>query len=78
MTKKDKLTKLDGLVLDKMITIMEKEGDTDLGLLTDLTPAVNYLRNNQEISEKSKGTVEEATKKRLKAASDRRKKNESK
>jgi len=77
-SKKDKLTELDELVLDRMITIMGKEGDAQLAVLSDLTPAVNYLRNNQEISEKTKSTVEEATKKRLKEAAARRKKNESK
>ncbi len=77
MTKKDKLTKLDGLILDKMLDVMEDEDEDTLRVLSDLTPAINYLRNNQEMSEKTKSTVEEATKKRLKAASDRRKKNES-
>jgi len=77
-SKKDKLTELDELVLDKMIDIMGTKDEAKLAVLSDLTPAVNYLRNNQEISEKTKSTVEEATKKRLKEAAARRKKNEPK
>ena len=70
MTKKEKLIKLDGLVLDKMIDILDDDGD--LGDMSSLTPTINYLRNNAVVADKEKGTIEKDTKKRLAEAKKRR------
>ena len=72
MTKKEKLETLDGLVLDKMLEIMESEDDRNLQKLSDLTVPMNYLRNNQVVAEKARSSVEEDTKKRLAEAKKRR------
>ena len=74
MGKKEELVKLDDLVRKSMLEALET-GDTDV--LTELTPAINYLRNNQVVSDKPKSTVEEDTKKRLAQAAKRRAKKES-
>jgi len=74
MTKKEKLAKLDELVLDRQIELMVK-GET--AELSDLTPSINYLRNNAVVADKEKSTIEKDTKKRLAEAKARRKKNES-
>jgi len=71
-TKKEKLETLDTLLLDKMIDILEDDKLEELDMLSSLSVPMNYLRNNQVLSEKPKSTVEEDTKKRLKAAKDRR------
>ena len=70
MTKTEKLLKLDELVLDRQLELL-KSGDTEL--LSDLTPSINYLRNNAVLSEKPKSTVEKDTAKRLREAKERRK-----
>ena len=75
MAKKEELIQLDDLVRSKMIEIMEG-GDTEE--LSDLTPIINYLRNNQVVSDKPKSTIEEDTKKRLEQARKRRAKGDSK
>ena len=75
-TKKEKLETLDTLLLDKMIDILEDDKLEELDMLSSLSVPMNYLRNNQVLSEKPKSTVEEDTKKRLKAAKDRRAKGE--
>jgi len=75
MAKKEELIQLDDLVRNKMIEIMEG-GDTEE--LSDLTPIINYLRNNQVVSDKPKSTIEEDTKKRLEQARKRRAKGDSK
>jgi len=76
-SKTEKLNKLDGLVLDKMIEIMsDKEGDMrDLG---DMNVIVQYLAKNSVVAEKEKSTVEEDVKKRVKAAEKRREEKDSK
>ncbi len=74
MTKQDKLLELDSLVLDRQLALL-RSGDTEL--LSDLTPTINYLRNNSVLSEKPKSTIEEDTAKRVKEAQARRKKGES-
>jgi len=74
MAKQDELIILDDLVRQRMIDLM-KEEDTEC--LSELTPVINYLRNNQVVSDKPKSTVEEDTKKRLAAAAKRRAKKES-
>jgi len=73
-TKKEKLEELDGLILDQQLEWMN-EGKTEF--LSDLTPTINYLRNNAVVAEKEKSTLEKDTKKRLAEAQKRRKKNES-
>jgi len=75
MTKKEKLKKLDEQTLDLQLEATAEGGD--LGILTMLTPTINYLRNNSVIEEKEKSTLEKDTKKRLKEAKERREKNES-
>ena len=71
--KKEKLAKLDELVLDKMTTILEN-GDTEQ--LGDLSTVVNYLKANQQVEEKTsksqndkqKELIEKYNKKRLESA----------
>jgi len=75
MTKKEKLKKLDEQTLDLQLEATADGGD--LGILTMLTPTINYLRNNSVIEEKEKSTLEKDTQKRLKEAKERREKNES-
>ncbi len=74
MAKKEELIQLDDLVRSKMIEIMEG-GDTEE--LSDLTPIINYLRNNAMVADKEKSTADDAIKKRVIAAEKRRKKGES-
>ena len=76
-TKKEKLEKLDGLLLDRMIDIMEDLDDEKVEELSSLSVPMNYLRNNQVVSDKPRSTVEDDTKKRLEAAAKRRAKKES-
>lgn len=78
MTKKDKLEKLDRLLLDKMISLVEAGTPEKLDELSLLSTPMNYLRNNQVVAEKPKSTVEEDVKKRLQAAKNRRAKKEDK
>ena len=79
MNKKEKLVKLDTLVLDKMIDILDKEGEENYtDELKDLTPVINYLRNNAVVAEKERSTNESDIKARLEEAKERRKTNESK
>ncbi len=47
LTKRDKLERLDDLVLDAMIKAIE-DGDTDV--LRDLNVSVTFLKNNQVIT----------------------------
>ena len=75
--KKEKLEQLDELVLDKMINILDSHKKDTLDQLSALTPAINYLRNNQMVAEKPKNTIEEDIQKRLKEAAKRRAKKES-
>jgi len=75
MTKKEKLKQLDEQTLDLQLEATAEGGD--LGILTMLTPTINYLRNNSVIEEKEKSTLEKDTQKRLKEAQERRDKNES-
>lgn len=46
MTKQEKLNHLDGLVLDRMIALVEAE---ETHLLPELVPAVNYLKANNKV-----------------------------
>jgi len=71
MTKKEKLERLDELVLDRMVKLVEN-GDTNE--LAELSVAVNYLKSNAVVEEKSRSSVEEDTKARLAEADERRKK----
>ena len=73
-SKKEKLEELDGLILDQQLEWMR---DKKTEFLSDLTPTINYLRNNAVVAEKEKSTLEKDTKKRLAEAKKRRKDNES-
>ena len=74
MNKQEELIVLDDLVRSRMIELMN---DEDTESLSELTPVINYLRNNQVVSDKPRSTVEENTKKRLAQAAKRRAKKES-
>jgi hypothetical protein len=76
MTKKEKLKKLDDLVLNKMISILE--GDGDVSELRDLSTPANYLKANAVVEEKERDDVTDTIKKRLEEAKKRRAKKESK
>ena len=78
MTKKQKLDKLDGLLLDKLIDIMDSDTEDGLESLSNLSVPMNYLKNNAVVSEKGKSTIEEDTKKRLAEAKKRRASKDSK
>ena len=73
MTKKEKeerLATLDENVLGLLIKNTSEDGDTTL--LTELSVAVNYLKSNAVVSEKTKASVEDDTAKRLERAKKRR------
>jgi len=76
-TKKEKLENLDELLLTLMINIMEDVDEEKVEELSSLSVPMNYLRNNQVVSDKPRSTVEDDTKKRLEAAAKRRAKKES-
>lgn len=61
MTKKEKLEKLDELVLDNMISFMR---DKDFENIKNLTNAVSYLKINQVVESKNKDL--DPTKERIK------------
>ena len=71
--KRAKLEKLDGLVLDKMLKCVEDDKLEDLPLFST---ALQYLKANEQVSEKEKQTagtrhkemVEEAKRKRANAS----------
>lgn len=71
MNKSEKLEKLDGLVLDKMIAYIQ-EGKIDL--LSELTTAVQYLKANQVVEPPKKHDADpvEVRKKKLEEAKKRR------
>ncbi len=77
MNKKQKLNKLDELLLDKLISIMESDNDEELEGLSNLTVPMNFLKNNMVVAEKEKSTADDNIKKRLKEAEVRRAKNKS-
>lgn len=72
LNKRESLKKLDELVCENLIEMMEKK---DYDLIPSLSVAVNYLKINEQVSEKEKVTassmhkqmVEEARKKRANA-----------
>lgn len=70
-SKSEKLEKLDGLVLDKMIAYIQ-EGKIDL--LSELTTAVQYLKANQVVEPPKKYDTDpvEARKTKLEEAKKRR------
>ncbi len=70
--KKEKLEQLDELVLDKMINILNSHKKDTLDQLSALTPAINYLRNNQMVAEKERSSLDDDIKKRLREAEKRR------
>jgi hypothetical protein len=69
MGKKEDLIRLDRLVREKMISILDGEAEENL---SDLTVVVQYLSKNNMIAEKPTSSVEEDTAKRLEAARRRR------
>ena len=72
MNKQEKLDKLDGLVLDRMLDILGEE-DGELRDLGDLNTAIQYLAKNNVIEgKKQEDSVEDKVKKQLKAAEKRR------
>ncbi len=76
MNKKEKLIRLDELILDTMVSVLESKDEDKLAMLSDLTPAINYLRNNSVVADKEKSTVEKDTIKRLAEAKARRDNND--
>ena len=68
--KEERLATLDENVLGLLIKNTSIEGDTSL--LTELSVAVNYLKSNAVVSEKTKASVEDDTAKRLERAKKRR------
>ena len=74
MTKKEKLKKLDENVLDLLIKHTGEDGD--LGAISELSVAVNYLKANAVVSDKEKSTTEEDIQKRVREANKRRKQKE--
>lgn len=76
--KDEKLEKLDDLVLDAMIDIMEKgKGKPDMySYLSDLATPSNYLAKNNKTAEKKKASVEDEVKRRAEEAEKRRKNRE--
>ena len=69
MTRKDKLEKLQGLVIDKYIEALE-DGDIHF---RDMSPIVSLLNQNSIVEEKGRSTIEEDIQKRIKEAEKRRK-----
>lgn len=71
MNKSEKLDKLDGLVLDQMITFMETK---NYEAIKELTTAVQYLKANQVVEPPKKHDADpiEERKKKLEEAKKRR------
>lgn len=73
MTKREKLEKLDGLTIDKMLECVEND---KLELLPLFSTVLTYLKANEQVSEKEKQTagsrhkqmIEEAKKERVNAS----------
>jgi hypothetical protein len=70
MDKKTKLKKLDTLVLDTMIDILERKEDLDA--LRDLAAPINYLKSNAVVEEKQRDDITEEIRKRVEEAKKRR------
>ena len=70
-SKQERLEKLDGLVLDRMIDYIEKG---KIELLSELTTAVQYLKANQVVETKKPNGSDpvEARKQKLKEVKERR------
>ena len=68
--KEERLKELDENVLELLIKNTGENGDSSL--LAELSVAVNYLKSNSVIAEKSKSNVEDETKERLRLAKLRR------
>jgi len=77
MTKKEKLKKLDELVLDKMMSILSSP-DSDTSELKDLATVTNYLKANSVVEEKERDDVTDEIKRKLEEAKKRREKGVSK
>lgn len=70
LTKKEKLEKLDGLLIDGMIEAME-EGTYEV--LSDFASVSNYLAKNNKVQDKESSSLEEDNQKKVKEAEKRRK-----
>jgi len=70
MNKQEKLKKLDDLLLNKMIKIMEEDTTEELA---DLATLSNYLAKNNMVQDKEKSSLEETIKAKVKEAEERRK-----
>ena len=78
MSKDQKLEKLDDLLLDEMISIMEKgkKNPDEYDKLSSLATVSNYLAKNNRVADKKKSTVEEDINKRKEEARKRREERE--
>lgn len=74
MNKMEKLKKLDDMLLDEMLSIMEEGATERLG---DLATLSNYLAKNNQIAEKQKSSLEDEIKDKVSKAQKRRDKIES-
>ncbi len=70
MTKRDKVKHLDEIVLDAMIAAVEQDEPDKLPLYNT---AIQYIKANEGTLEREKDTEEDANKKRVKEANERRK-----
>ena len=75
MTKKQRVDRIEILTEEKILYFLEND---ETERLVELTPAINHLAKNNRVLEKERTTIEEGNKARLKRASERRAKNESK
>lgn len=73
-----KLEKLDELLLDRMIDIMNDNDIERIDELASLSTPMHYLRNNSLVSDKKADSIEEKSKKRLEEARIRREEGKSK
>jgi len=75
LEKQSKLAKLDELLLDRMIEIME--GGGDVSELRDLSTPMNMLKSNQVVAEKPKDSSDDYMKKKVAEAKKRRARDDS-
>jgi len=71
-TTKQKLEKLQGLVIDKYIEALEGEEDIHF---RDMSPIISLLNQNAIVEERGSSTIEEEISQRIKDAEERRSKN---
>jgi len=71
VTKREKVKKLDESLLDAMLNAVENEA---FELLPMMNTAIQYVKANEEVLEREKDTEEDANKKRVREANERRNK----